>query len=108
MKFKLGFYNWLVKFVDYEIVSDGGDSALGITFLDDKIIKISNNQNQQCKRETLMHELLHACFGDFDLDDELEEKIILHISPILMDLLDNNPEVRNYLVNENLGEKQYD
>lgn len=67
---------------------------------DDKVIKIANKYSDQCKRETLMHELLHACFGDYDIEPELEEKIILHLSPQLMDLLDNNEDVRNYLVRE--------
>ena len=38
--------------------------------------------------------------------EELEERLILHISPRLMDLLDNNANVRNYLVNESKGGKE--
>ncbi len=100
MKFKLGYFNWLVKFVDYEIKDEDGNSALGLTYPDDKIIKISNTQNEQSKQETLMHELLHACIGDFDIEDDLEERLILHISPRLMDLLDNNRNILSYLVRE--------
>ena len=106
MKFKLGFFNWLIKFVDYDIQATDGIRALGLTYKDDKIIKICTKQSEQSKRETLMHELLHACVGDFEMDEELEERLILHISPRLMDLLDNNANVRNYLVNESKGGKE--
>ena len=97
MKFKLGFFNWSIKFFSRDIKADDGDRVHGLTYIDERLIKIDMRQSKQCTRETLMHELLHACFDDFMTDDELEESIVRHISPKLMDLLDNNDNVRDYL-----------
>ena len=97
MKFKIGYFQWIIKLVKYKLSADDGCPAYGITYKDDQVIKVEIIKNKQMEKETVMHEILHACFGDNDLvSDEIEEKLILAMSPRLMEVLDNK-KIRDYL-----------
>ena len=49
------------------------------------------------EKETLFHELMHSAFGDSDLvSDEVEERLILLLSPRLMEILEHK-KIRDYL-----------
>ena len=64
-----------------------------------KVIRISKIENNQVLRETLMHEILHACVEDEDISPELEERIVRRLSPNLMQVL-GKKEIRDFLFKE--------
>ncbi len=54
--------------------------------------------------ETLLHEIVHACLSGAgvsaalaEIDDALEERIVLAVSPLLLDVLRSNPELVTFL-----------
>ena len=97
MKFKIGYFQWIIKLVKYKLSADDGCPAYGITYKDDQVIKVEIIKNKQMEKETVMHEILNACFEDNDLvSDEIEEKLILAMSPRLMEVQDNK-KIRDYL-----------
>jgi len=96
MFFKSGYFKWVIEFLDHTLHEDG-DQLLGITLNDDKIVKIGKIDNKQVERETVLHELLHVCFGDsVIISDDKQEEVIRQISPRLMDIL-SQQHIRDYL-----------
>lgn len=56
--------------------------------------------------ETLLHEVLHACVAQAGLthalaDDDLEERVVLAVTPPLLDTLRSNPELVAFLTGPN-------
>jgi Zn-dependent peptidase ImmA (M78 family) len=97
-KVKIGYFTWTVHFQPL----DGDDH--GSTSTTKKKIFIDTDQSEQNIKETLLHELLHACFLDcpaFRLDypnsDDREEDVIRHLSPALMQTLTDNKWILEYL-----------
>lgn len=64
-------------------------------------IKVAPGFAPDFERETLIHELLHACFAvsGLDLGDD-EEQVVSRISPFLFDALRRSPGLRTYLFEE--------
>lgn len=64
----------------------------------------SAKQHEDCTREILLHEIMHACWyvaGFFSENlkefDDIEESSILRTSPILLSVLQDNPDLMAYL-----------
>lgn len=55
-------------------------------------------QSKDQMRQTLLHEVLHACFRKvWTNEQEYEEDVVSFLAPILLDTLQRNPGLVNYL-----------
>ena len=65
-------------------------------------IRINPDSADLVQREVLLHESLHAIAAvaglDHELGEELEEKIVRRIAPVLFDVLLRNPKLVDYLL----------
>lgn len=72
-------------------------SLLGETHGSDLNILLNPSQHPMVLRETVVHELLHACFAvsslTHALSDEEEERIVAILSPWLLMLLRDNADM---------------
>ena len=101
-KFKCGCYNWQIYWSQEE-----ADEMYGKTDSSTKVVTIYKCKNDEITRETLLHELLHVVMEDkaeaifnFDSDSknyDKEENLIRLISPVLMQLIMDNPELFDFL-----------
>ena len=79
----------------------------GKTDSHNKVVTIYKCKNEEIVRETLLHELLHVVMEDkaeavfnFESDTksyDKEENLIRLISPVLMQLINDNPELWQFL-----------
>jgi len=85
---------------DYEIqCNEVARASLGSDFgeTDTEMcqIRINPERPDQIQREVLLHETLHACMNvaclDLELGEELEEKVVRRLTPILMTVMLRNP-----------------
>lgn len=91
-KIKVGYYDYLIK-ENSDLVED-----IGQTHLDKLLIEVNASYPTQVVKETLLHECIHAILKDtFIFDDTTEEKLVTVISPLLMSLMIENPELRSFL-----------
>ena len=89
---KVGYFNYTVT-ENANLVED-----IGQTKLDKLIIEIDPNYPEQIIKETLLHECLHAILKDaYIIDEELEERLVTMISPLLMLLIKENTELKSFL-----------
>lgn len=74
---------------------------LGHTDLDNLTVTLSEKLPASQARETLMHELLHVVCDVTGLHTEWgnrkEERIVRRLSPMLLELLQRNPDLVKYL-----------
>lgn len=82
---------------------DGNDD--GITDFDGDRVIIKASLRRGSMRDSLMHELLHVLFDQLpvkrelkDVREHLEEDIVFGLTPRLLDLLRENPDLVAYLV----------
>lgn len=63
-------------------------------------IRLRRRLTREASRETLMHETMHACFdvAGIEVDEEVEERVIRRLSPILLDTLRRNESLSDYLL----------
>jgi len=88
---------------EYEVKEDKDENMP--EFLGDmnpyiKRIRVRKNMEDQVKRETFLHELLHACCDEARLPPEMEEKFVSVVSPRLFELLQRNPKLINVLLDK--------
>lgn len=66
-------------------------------------IKVSQNISVDYQRETLLHEVLHGVVEDAKLyeffDDEVLEKLVTTVTPRLIQMLCDNPELIQFITN---------
>ena len=102
-KVRAGFYTWKINWT-----SEKADETFGKTDMNRKTITIYKQDNEEIDRETLMHELLHVALEDkvdsvFDnvekRNDEKEENLIRLLSPVLIQILNDNKKLTKYLFN---------
>ena len=101
-KFKCGCFTWKIYWSEEE-----ADEIYGKTDTHTKTVTMYAHKNQEIVRETLLHELLHVVMEDkaeavfnFDPDKkeyDKEENLIRLISPVLMQLIIDNPELVDFL-----------
>lgn len=71
---------------------------MGLCNSEKLVIEINPNYPHQVQRETLLHECLHALFHDsFVVETKDEEKIVRTISPKIMQVILDNPELKSFL-----------
>lgn len=74
-------------------LSDDTDSAYGECDQKHATIVIDPNQAPTMLRDTVIHELLHACMNligateDPGFDDAAEERIVLRLAPVLLQIV---------------------
>ena len=101
-KFKAGCYSWQIYWSQEE-----AEEMYGKTDSHNKVVTIYKCKNDEILRETLLHELLHVVMEDkaeavfnFDPDKkeyDKEENLIRLISPVLMQIINDNPELWQFL-----------
>lgn len=93
---KVGPFTWRI------IQEDPADpETMGETALRELVIRIDGTVTEDIWRETLLHELLHACHLVAGIDADAAttgEGVVTAVSPLLLDLLRTNPRVRAYLL----------
>lgn len=66
---------------------------LGVTESKAREITIDTDQSRESMVDTLLHEVLHACFATVacDLDEEANERICGTLAPLLISVLRSTP-----------------
>ena len=88
----------------YKVMDRRGGTDLGECEVDHLLLHISVGQPLDSERDTLLHEVLHACIAHSGLDrrlaDDVEEDVIRSLSPVLLDTLQRNRALVRYLTGE--------
>lgn len=101
-KFKCGCFTWTINWS-----TDTAEELFGKTDHSTKTVTIYKCDNEEVTRETLLHELLHVVLEDksdaifnFEADKkdyDKEENLVRLVSPVLMQLINDNPELLKFL-----------
>lgn len=91
----VGPHRYKLTFNDSRVVrmSDDTDSSFGETDHKHATITIDPNQSPSMLRDTVLHEILHACMNligvqeDAGVDRETEERIVLRLAPVLLQVV---------------------
>jgi len=82
--------------IDAESAKDG-ERKLGSCDAQHCRIVVEPDQAPSQLRDTVVHELLHACFdligGQEDVSHDVEEKLVRRLAPILVGVLQANPRL---------------
>ena len=102
---KIGGQNYKINFVD-EMKVEGG-SIMGVHNCRDCTISIDKELTQSRKKETLIHEILHAIVYQWgiELDDKEEEKICNTLANGLTTVYVDNPWLLPYIQKQLKGDK---
>lgn len=97
----IGNHVFKVKFRDGVSTPEGAD-AYGVTNHRDTTMTISRRNAPSQIRDTVFHEVLHAVINDgpAGLDHETEEQLIRAVTPALLGVLRNNPQLLEFLLEE--------
>lgn len=73
---------------------------LGTSNVSDQLIAVKGDQGENQQRDTLLHELLHACFNITGAlpNEKVQEQAILALAPVLLDVLRSNSAVTTWLI----------
>lgn len=105
----VGFYELAIKWIPEAewTKPEGLDPTLCGQFDADKghiLMRVGKDTHEQMLRETLWHEILHACWWHMALSDhpvekgeEQEEEIIKRITHASLQVVQDNPEVMAYI-----------
>lgn len=95
---KVGCFTYKIRF------QKSADDDCGSTDLTIKEIYINTAFDLQIQKETLFHELLHVAFEDcpildkkYEKDDDKEEDVVRFISPRLVQILQDNPWIPEFI-----------
>lgn len=100
---KVGPYRYKVTWdaKGMEPFQDHSPNAYGFSDHRQSRIAIAPNQSESSKRDTLLHEVLHCVtfvMGMGKTIEEMpEEELVLRLSPQLLSVLRDNPELLSYL-----------
>lgn len=61
------------------------------------IIEVVDTLDQERTAETLLHEILHACWIQGDLPDSDEEHMVTMLARVLTQVWQDNPEVMEFI-----------
>lgn len=95
---------------DYLIRHKAKYPLLGETLPDDTEIIIRKAQSSCSKQNTLLHEILHAIVWESgyrqvaDLSTEQEETMVRVLTPWILAVLQDNPDVLAFLLSKGAGE----
>lgn len=89
--------------IRYRITEDSSEieeGRCGVTYKQTARIRINPSLSADVRKETLLHEMLHAICSICGIDDEdrlTEEEWISRVSPILLMVLQENPDLLSEL-----------
>lgn len=80
-------------------IDNAGEFLYGRTLARSTLIEVDNTVSLSQRRDTLLHEVLHAIFADTPTGmlDEDEERITRHLTPGLLAVLRANPDLLMFL-----------
>lgn len=88
----------------YKVLTDRKgfvENQLGATVFAQQTITVDDRQAKDSLADTVLHEVLHAVWSMSGVADEakadIEERTIRRITPILLGVLRDNPELVKYL-----------
>ena len=97
---KIGPYMFEVKHVP-DLRDEDGKKLYGRHDGTYKVIEISSRQCEDMKRETVIHECLHAIIDVTGLDVKgLEESYVTAMSPVIMSWMRDNKKMVKWILNE--------
>lgn len=78
------------------------NKCLGACWLHSQEIWISSALNEESKRHVFLHEIFHAIWYSYGFNPKLvkktyEEDTVCLITPAFLQVMDDNPKVRDYL-----------
>ena len=78
--------------------SKGQFVGVGECDFDNTQIVVRKRLKKSVAKETLLHELVHAClYPSFDDKAITTEDFVLALSPVLLQVIEDNPELLEYL-----------
>ena len=101
---RVGAYTFSIELdenrVNSQRVKENDSHLVGHIDLHAQKISICPKQGPDALADTVLHEMLHACFmvSGAPGSSEKEEKIVSILTPILLDTLRRNPDLVDYLV----------
>lgn len=99
-KIKIGPFTFKVNHV-LDLREENGQRLHGRHDSVFKVIDIEKKQCEQMKKETLIHECLHAMIDVAGLDFKgLEEAYVTAMSPIIFGWIKDNPKTITWILNE--------
>jgi len=95
----------VVKFLHLDVLlrpylANIDNAELGEWDIRQAIIKYDGFVSPQVMRETILHELLHVMLEHTNVDSDIHEEIIRALSPLLLSMIQTNPELLAYLASE--------
>jgi hypothetical protein len=100
---KIGPYTYEISFKDKKAKISKLLERVGETHFQDLLIWVKPGKHM-VERETLMHETLHAIFAISGITNrftyEEEEEIVASLSPYIMMVILDNPEVLEFLLKD--------
>ncbi len=100
-KLKVGPFRF--KFVETNL-NPGSEESFhyGLTQQHEAVCYIHSSQDDFMKQETYFHEMMHTAFIATGLSARMsegeEEQLIQTLSPVLLDVLQSNPDFTNYVL----------
>jgi len=95
---------------DYTVLCKKSFDLLGETDPDQTEIKIRSTQSLSSAQNTLLHEILHAIVWESgyrqvaDLSTDQEETMVRVLTPWILAVLQDNPDVLAFLLTKGAGE----
>lgn len=81
----------------WAVRSDPKLDEFGVTCIDDLEIVLRHNMPDDLRKETLLHELLHAVLFAQGVPAGAQEKWVRRLSPLLFATLRDNADLRKFL-----------
>ncbi len=94
-KVKIGYRNY--KIADLPQHEADARGLRGTHYAHAGIIRIERNMDTEQQANTFIHEILHACWLQCDINEELEEHAVTVLANQLTQVFQDNPEVTKYL-----------
>lgn len=95
---KLGYYDWKLL-VRNDHRDEEGNEIMGQCDVDRGVIYVDNSYSKKVTNHTVMHETLHACFANSQIegfDHDMEERVVTYLTDKLLHLFENK-QLRKFL-----------
>jgi hypothetical protein len=98
---QVGIHTYTVNKTKHAARKVRDDERHGDCNSNDLAIRIDTHRPSSVVAETLLHETLHACWNQAGLneqhDGDAEERAVVALAPLLLDVLQSNPTLIRYL-----------
>lgn len=95
---KLGYYDWQML-IRNDHRDEEGHEIMGQCDVDRGVIYVDNSYSKKVTNHTVMHESLHACFANSQIegfDHDMEERVVTYLTDKLLHLFENK-HLRKFL-----------